>query len=202
MTKNWMRVGVMTLLALGVTVGGLLLQGQTIPPPPAPRALAVINIVTVFSRLNSKQAGDREIEALGRKLKDEQSAKEKSLDEMKKEMDQYKENSKEYNDLSERILKGVMELQGFMKYRDEKVLMEQRLRTMSIYKQMNEAIEKYSRENGVALVLVVDDPSLGESRSQMEMMQRVAMRKVMYAHESLDITKLIIERMNAEFRPN
>ncbi|MEI7766054.1 MAG: OmpH family outer membrane protein [Phycisphaerae bacterium] len=201
MTKNWMRVGVMTLLALGVTVGGLLLQGQTTPPP-APRALAVINIVTVFSRLNSKQAGDREIEALGRKLKDEQSAKEKSLDEMKKEMDQYKENSKEYNDLSERILKGVMELQGFMKYRDEKVLMEQRLRTMSIYKQMNEAIEKYSRENGVALVLVVDDPSLGESRSQMEMMQRVAMRKVMYAHESLDITKLIIERMNAEFRPN
>jgi Skp family chaperone for outer membrane proteins len=201
MTKNWMRVGVMGLLALGVTVGGLLLQGQTTPPP-APRALAVINIVTVFSRLNSKQAGDREIEALGRKLKDEQTAKEKALDEMKKEMDQYKENSKEYNDLSERILKGVMELQGFMKYRDEKVLMEQRLRTMSIYKQMNEAIEKYSRENGVALVLVVDDPSLGESRSQMEMMQRVAMRKVMYAHESLDITKLIIERMNAEFRPN
>jgi Skp family chaperone for outer membrane proteins len=196
-----MRVGVMGLLALGVTVGGLLLQGQTTPPP-APRALAVINIVTVFSRLNSKQAGDREIEALGRKLKDEQTAKEKALDEMKKEMDQYKENSKEYNDLSERILKGVMELQGFMKYRDEKVLMEQRLRTMSIYKQMNEAIEKYSRENGVALVLVVDDPSLGESRSQMEMMQRVAMRKVMYAHESLDITKLIIERMNAEFRPN
>jgi len=177
----------------------LLVLGSTVRAdnPPATK-LAVVNIVSVFKGLDAKKAGDAEIDVLGKKLEDERRAKQDELESMKKEMEGYNHASDLFRDMQDKLFKKAMELEAFSHYIEQKLLMEQRVRTAAIYKSMNDAIEGYSKANGIALVLVVEDASMSDARTPQDLLSKITVRKVMYADSSLDITAALIEKMNSE----
>lgn len=187
---------------LAVSVLGVMLSLSSASAPaatePPPVRIAVVNIVKIFNALDVKKNGDAEIERLGKQLTDERKAKEDELDKLKTELNELAPDSPEYKEISEKMLRKAVELQSFSRYMEQKLLMETRLRTAAIYKSMNKSIEEFSRANGIGLVLASDDPDLTGARSQEELLSKITIRKVIYAHESFDITKSITEKMNTD----
>jgi Skp family chaperone for outer membrane proteins len=187
---------------LAVTLLGVALSVSMSSAPaanePPPVRIAVVNIVTVFNKLDVKKAGDSEIELLGKKLEDERRGKEDELTNLKKEVLSYDVNSPEYKDTQEKMIRKAMDLQSFSRYMEQKVLLETRLRTAAIYRSMNKAIADFSREKGIGLVLATDDPDLSNARSQEELLAKITVRKVIYFHESFDITNAIVDKMNTD----
>jgi len=185
-----------------ISVLGLVLSLSLSSAPaandPPPVRIAVVNIVKIFNALDAKKSGDAEIERLGKQLTDERKAKEDELEKMRSELNDLAQDSQDYKDLSEKMLRKAVDLQGFSRYIEQKLLLETRVRTAAIYKSMNSAIADFSRANGIGLVLAVDDPDLSTARTQEELLSKITVRKVIYYHESFDITKAVIEKMNTD----
>jgi Skp family chaperone for outer membrane proteins len=80
--------------------------------------------------------------------------------------------------------------------------MEQRLRTVQIYKAINDAVKRYAEDNGIGIVLVSDEVDFSNVPTTEAVQQKIALRKVMYSHPDFDITQKVIEKMNGEYKLN
>ena len=183
-------------------------QGPAPAPAPAPVAaptptrLAVINIVKAFASLNEKIDGDAEIEAEGKKINDDRRKKEDKLKALTDSLanPQFNKDSPEYKKLQDDVLNAGMDLQVFLSVAEQRLMLMQRLKTLSIYRSMNDAVKKYAESHGIAIVFVADDMDFSGAKDTAGVTSRIAMRKVLYAHPDYDITTAIIEQMNAEYR--
>ena len=190
------------LAAVAALVGAFAIRTATAADVP-PTQLAVVNIVNLFASLEEQKAGTDEIDKLDRSIEKERREKEDDLkkrsDALSKEHPMYKPGSPEYKLAQDELLQATMNYKAFMAVSDQRHLMMVRLKTIELYRKINLAIEKYAKANGVAIVFVVDDIDLEASQDMRDIMSKIAMKKIVYAHPNFDITEKMIKNMNAEY---
>jgi len=193
-----MRKTLLTLLTVALFAGAAALMARAQNAPSAPAALAVVNISNISKGLDLKKTMDSDMETLSKKLSDQRTAMENEFDNLRKELAQYKPESDPAKETAQKLLKKKADLEAFRGYAQDILLMEQRVRTMQMYRAINTAIAEYAQSHKILLVLVADDADLSNTTNQSELMSKVSVRKVMYADPSLDITSAIVEKMNTD----
>jgi len=192
----------MTSAVLALVLAGMLMiagsRSAAAQPAAAPAgSIRVIDMVQVFNSLNDKKNGDAEIEQMANDLKRQRDAVNADLEQMAKELQTLNADSAIGKDAMDKAMKKGLELQNFSSYMEQKLTMEQRVRTAALYKKINDAVATYAKTNNVSLVIVTDKDDMHDARTPQELQQRITLRKVIYADEKLDITRTIIENMNA-----
>ena len=170
---------------------------------PAPRVLAVININKVFASLNEKIDGDAQIKAMADGFQADQAKSEQKLEKLRNQLQDdtlYKVDSPEYKKLQDDALEEKANYEAHANLAQQKLLIEQRLKTITIYRRMNDAIKQYAEQKGIGLVLVADEVNFDAAQTIEGVTQRIANRKVIYYHPDYDITQQIIEKMNADYK--
>lgn len=186
------------LLMVGLTG---LVRAQPVPAPaaPPPTKLAVVNIVTLFDKLLEKAAADNDIDQMKRDFEDKSDKMNQAIQAMQTGLRSYTEGSAEFNKTQDDLLQKTMELQAYQSFAQQRLFLELRVRTADLYRKINEAVEKYSKANGIALVFVADNPSVAGARTQEQLQAMVTVRKILYFHPDFDITQKILQSMNTEF---
>lgn len=194
--SKMLLVAPMAALMLSLTMGQAA--------QPTPRAFAVVNISKVFSALNEKIDDDTQLEAMTKKIKDEQQSREAELEKFQDQLKNntlFNPNSPEYKKLQDDAMKKSMEYQVFVQVSQQRLLMEQRLKTIQLYRNISKAVEGYAQSHGIGLVFVADDtPDFTNAPNIDAVKQLIANRKVIYAHPDYDITQQIIEKMNEDYK--
>jgi Skp family chaperone for outer membrane proteins len=190
--------------ALAVAVGlpaVLPARGQTRPDAPAgrPSAIKTVDLVKAFNSMLQKTEGDNDIRDLKEKLEKDAQNLANELEQLRKELDLYKKDTPEYRQTEEKVLRKVSEVAAQGDFVERRLLLEQRLKTLQIYSALRKGVEDYAKSNNIALDLMTDEPNLLDARSQQELLSKISLRKVIYAHESMDITRQIIEQVNADY---
>jgi Skp family chaperone for outer membrane proteins len=188
--------GVLSALVLATALG----QAAR---PATHNAMAVINIQKVFTSLNEKIHDDSDIDAMVKGINDEKTKRDQELDNLQQQLQSntlFKEDSPEFRKLQDDALQKSMEEESYLKMQQTKLLMEQRLRTVQLYKAIAEAVQHYAEDNGIGIVLVTDDVDFAGATNIDAVRQKIAIRKVMYSHPDFDITQKVIEKMNGEYK--
>lgn len=183
---------VISLPALAQTGGGTV--------PSKPTAIKVMNLVEVFNKMDMKIEGDNDIRDLGTKLENDRKKMEDELETLKKEIGSYADKSNEYRLTEEKMLRKASEISAQADFIERRLLMEQRLKTIQIYRTLLKGVDDYAKANSIALVLMTDTPDLLAARSLPDLTQKIALKKVIYAHESMDITKDLTIKLNTDFQ--
>lgn len=91
---------------------------------------------------------------------------------------------------------------GFRLYKNSKIDIEKALLYQSLYESISKAIAVMAQSEGYDLVIVddsvapfVENPNARVSR-EVQILQQIASRRIMYASPSIDITQSLILRMN------
>ncbi len=197
---NKLWIGSVASVLLAAVVVGQTAQ----PAAPAPHnALAVVDLAKVFSSLNEKLADDSEIDAMTKKVNDEKARRETELEDLQSQLKNnqvFNPDSPEYEKMQSDAMQKSYELDAYLKASEAKLLMEQRRKTIQLYRAINAAIEKFSQNNGIGIVLVEDTVNFNGAQSTDAVTQRIALRKVIYADPAFDITQKIIQQMNGDFK--
>jgi Skp family chaperone for outer membrane proteins len=196
--KFWIGSAASALLAAVVL-------GQAAQParPASHNALAVVDIAKLFGSLNEKIADDSAIDAETKQVNEEKGKREQQLEDLQNQLKNnqlFKQDSPEFQKLQEDAMQKSYELDAYLKAQEQKLLMEQRLKTVQIYRAMNDAIQQFAENNGIGIVLVADSVDFSHAATTEAVQQRIALRKVVYFHPDFDITQKITEKMNADFR--
>ena len=192
-------------IAFGGIVSALLLatvMGQAARPA-THNAMATINMAKVFSSLNQQSRDYSEIQAMAKKMTDDKAEREKKLEDLQQQLDSntlFKVDSPEYQKMQQDAMQQAMEMDSFVKMSQAKLMIEQRLRTIQIYKAINDAVQRYAEDNGIGIVLMTDDVDFSKVTTTDGVTQKIAVRKVIYSHPDFDITQKVIEKMNGEYK--
>src|SRR3954469_13929955 len=95
-----------------ISVGAAPAAAPAARPPaataPAPRGVAVLNVVAVFDKLLEKAAADTELANMKKKASDELNDKKAEIEALRTKLQSYNEGSKEYKDRQTDILQKVL----------------------------------------------------------------------------------------------
>jgi len=194
------------LSALALVFLAAVAMGQTTPgagSAPPPNKLAVVNLVQLFDSLDEQADAQRDIENQKNGYTREIDKRKSEIDRLTADLDNpslFNKESAEYRKMQDDMLEKSMALQAYTQASQQKLFLDLRLKTASIYRKMNEAIAAYSQANGIALVFVSDDLNLNDVKTQQELQARVSLRKLVYFHPAFDITRAIKERMNTDYK--
>ena len=164
--------------------------------------LGVVNLRTCFDKDKFERV--KEIDSDLQKLADEYA---KRIQEIEKKMVQLKEQ--------------VDGLPAESKLRADKILQLRRLETdlkfekeygkaqyldfysdkkIEIYNEIRRVVALIAQEQKYDLILRVEAPTLSDQQDPENVTQRINNRVVLYSHESVDITALVVDRLNAEYK--
>jgi Skp family chaperone for outer membrane proteins len=168
----------------------------TVPPP---TKLAVVNIVNLFAGLREKEVGDAEIDKMKGDFEAQGVRLKKEMEDLDKQLAALAVGSEDFQKAQDTLLKKSMEYQSFGNFAQQKLFIELRVRTASIYRKINDAVAKYAAANGIALVFVADTSNMEKADTQEKLMGMITTRKVLYFHPDFDITNTIKQVMNTEY---
>lgn len=73
-------------------------------------------------------------------------------------------------------------------------------RKIEIYNEIRRVVALIAQEQKFDLILRVESPTLSDQQDPENVTQRINNRVVLYSHESMDITAIVLERLNAEYK--
>ena len=190
-----------TLIAALILAGGAGIASAQDKDKPAFK-LGVVNLRICFDK--DKYERVKEIDTDLQKLADDYA---KRIQEIEKKMVQLKEQ--------------VDGLPAESKLRADKILQLRRLETdlkfekeygkaqyldfysdkkIEIYNEIRRVVGLIAQEQKYDLILRIESPTLSDQQDPENVTQRINNRVVLYSHESVDITSIVVERLNAEHK--
>jgi Skp family chaperone for outer membrane proteins len=197
MKKNW------RIYTFHVAIVSLLLVGYVTAQNVAPKtkaSVAVVDIKKLFDSLEQKKQAEADMQAQQAKLNLELATKKDAIAKIKTELGVLPLGSAPYKSKQEMYELKTLELQAWASLQQRKVKRANVMQTEGLYKRMLKSIEVIGKSGAYDLVLYKERP-LNLAGIKAEQISAVLQsRKVVYAAERLDITDMVIRKMNNDWK--
>jgi Skp family chaperone for outer membrane proteins len=171
-------------------------------PPAQPTAVATIDIVEIFERLNERT----HLEA---QLEDRRKSREAQLAEVRDRVESIKNDIETVHplgsDASKEAIREFMEQNAVLKARGEALGQIMSIDQGNIRRQLFEkvvtAVQKIADRDSIDIVILDDSafPLPDNNSSNIEVFRAIVSKSVIYAHPTVDLTDRVITLMNNEF---
>ena len=199
-----MRKSQVLIVAAALLLGGVLLMrhssAQQADVTPGPTSVAVCDIEAIFRNY------DRATELLDRlneervRIKNEYEQRGKAVQALELELGALKEGSEEYEARLQEIQRLGIESNTYLQFSESLIRRKHHGLTEEMYREILAGIAQIAQEKGIDLILYRDEQVAQSSNDAMELLTQIRNRKVLYSREGLDITQVVLERLNQAYR--
>jgi Skp family chaperone for outer membrane proteins len=198
MLKKSSVVAALVILASGA---GIAFAGEQDKDKPGFK-LGVVNLRTCFDKDKFERV--KEIDAELQKLADDYAKKiqeiEKKMVQLKEQVDGLPAESKLRADKILQLRRLETDLKFEKEYGKAQYLDFYSDKKIEIYNEIRRVVGLIAQEQKYDLILRVEAPTLNDQQDPENVTQRINNRVVLYSHESVDITNLVVDRLNAEYK--
>ncbi len=191
------------VLLLGVLVGYEVFGGRAMAPA-SPPVVAVVRIDPLFDGLKQKADAAAAVEQLQAEIEAEATIRREAAEALT-EQHRNAVDATQREVLSDKIALETLKNASWLEAAKQELEVDKAVRLQDLYKKVYEAINSLALTEGYDLVIVDDSGAeLPFERNlrvlpQVQVIQKLAMRKVLYVNSTLDVTDDLIMRMNNEF---
>ena len=199
-----MRKSQVLIVAAALLLGGVLLMrnssAQQADVTAGPTSVAVCDIEGIFRNY------DRATDLLDRlnddrvTIKNEYEQRGKAVQALEMELDALKEGSEEYEARLQEIQRLSIESNTYLQFNESLIRRKHHRLTEEMYHEILGGITQVAQERGIDLVFYRDEQVAQGSNDAMELLTQIRNRKVLYSRESLDITQVVLDRLNQAYR--
>lgn len=196
------RSGMITLVAVAAAVLAVVLAtgwAQAPRTPAQPTRVAVCDVGAVFNGYAKRDALNAELEKKREEAKAANDDLTKKIDNLEKRLNQLKEGTREHEQRLEEYQKLSIQQAVFMKFTEDTFMSRHRLMTAEIYRDALDEIARVAKQAGYDLVLYREQIDI-KSKTTPELYQKIAQRKVLYAADTIDITRTVLDELNRRYR--
>lgn len=202
------------LVGLGVLAGAMAQDGAK-PATARPKSggalkasaparamkIGVVDLKQCFDREKYDRIGDAEVEyrAFYMTLQDELDSLKRKVKEKQGELELAKGQQSLYQSLLTELYMANAKAEMTAKINERRALAKYQQIQMDIYNVIRGVVDDYGRQNSFDLILKIDEPQLAENSIE-SVSKRINHRPVLYSNPDLDITKQILDRLQAVYR--
>lgn len=205
MSRHSHRLTIPLALALAAAaLAGYQALAQRAQAPAAP-IVATVQMEKLFDGLDQRADAKAEVAALEAQLTREQKSKADSIDALESELENVVDEQRR-EELTDQIALEKIKFKFWQQAANSELEVEKALRLQYLYTSIKEAIRQLAGDAGYDMVILDDSadelPFDRDTRvpAQMQVLQQITSRKILYLNGALDITEDLIIRMNNEFR--
>ena len=161
--------------------------------------VAVCDVVTVFNNYQRAKDLSAEFQERAKQLAAQDKQKLQVIQEVEKVLEALNPGSKSYEEQLQKWEKLSFELAAWSRLRKQVNIRQHRRLTEEMFKEILDMIEKVAKERRYELVIQKDSVEL-TSQTTTELLAKIAQRKCLYAAQSIDITDVVLKRVNRLYR--
>lgn len=197
-------VHVVTIAVLLVAIAGYETLAQRAVAP-GPLVIATVRIDALFDGLQQRAEAKAEVAALEAELQGELTARQQEITALEEKLEDVVAAARR-DELMDQITLARMRLQLWQQSATAELEVEKAIRLQYLYQSLRAAIKALADDEGYDLVLLNDSsdelPFDREARvpAQLQILQQVSNRKILYVNSAVDITEDLIIRMNNALR--
>jgi outer membrane protein len=200
MKRTWVTsllVGVaVSLVALTVTE---TIHAQSRSPAAVSGRIACVDVVQVFNEFQRQKDLTGEMNDLQTKLQDENKQRRDKIDQLQATIDKLDPDAPEYVDRTREMLAAQIDYKNWVDLKQADLKREIGVWSVKIYKEIVKATEDIAKRDGYDLVLykgqfetVSNDPEV--------IKEQIRSIQVLYASPSVEITTVVADKLNADYR--
>lgn len=188
------RCALMAGLAFALWAAALASAAEADKGLSAPR-IATVNIVKVFAGYKKTQDLDRDLRATREQKQQVADEKRSEITKLRESIALLEIGTEERKKKGDDLQMKQVEFQSFQKITADSLVSTRKEATEKLYAEISKAIADYSREQGLDLIVKVDDSPL-TSESIDELLFKINQRGIVYSSPRLDITDAVLNRLN------
>jgi Skp family chaperone for outer membrane proteins len=165
--------------------------------------VGVANLSRIIQSMQEAQDKNKTKADELRRLDEEQKAKAQALENLKKERENFKKGSPEYNERSEQLLQKSIEFQSWNELKKVDLGRRQKDEIKAFYDKINAAIQQIATEKKMDLVIAdfsVEIPNDLDAVNPDQLQQLIRQKQVLYTAKGVDISDDVINRLNAQYK--
>jgi Skp family chaperone for outer membrane proteins len=184
-------VAVVSILWLGSSA---IPAAMNVEPAAEPAKIGVVNISQITTDYERSRDMKDQITKKQQDLEAEFKQKADRIKSLQAELQNFNSKSKDYQDRQKELLKLSYEFEMGRQFNQKMVEADMRIAAEDIYNEMSDVVEGLAKEKKYDLVVARDTTPIQSEPA------RMALRKVLYNSERLDITNEVLQRLNQAYR--
>jgi len=182
----------------GVALGALLTLAAGFPTAPA--VIASVDLEKVYRSLDQIKAYESKSLSVKDALEKRLTSMNDEIRGLQEDLDSYQVGSPAHNEAQGKVILKAGDLSALQNFAELKMQSEQANTLRETYGAIRSTCATLSKEHKIDFILLDDTiPTITPSDVQGTMAQ-INGRRLLFSNPALDITDLLIERMNADFR--
>jgi len=166
-----------------------------------PVAVAVVDIEKVFNGIAEKNQVKADLTTMAEKLGQEKLARKKKLEADQQDLKDLTPENPNFKKLSEELQQAAFEFDSWQRWQQARVSNEDRLRTVALYRKIVDSAGAVAKENGYDIVLFKEPSAERLLNLKPEALDdAMSTRKLLWYADDLEITDVVINTMNNNFK--
>lgn len=187
-------------LVLVVAMMGMLTFTGKVMAQARPTSIAVLDVEKAMVALEEKTQIEADMKTELEQIKQEHESRRLKLKQMQEDLELLQPGTDAYMSKAEELQLSGMQLDGWFKYKQSRMNSESVLQVGNMYRKLIETMGKVATESGYDMVIFKEkDPAFNNMKPE-ALSTYIAMRKVLWVRNDLDITDQVVQRMNNEWR--
>jgi Skp family chaperone for outer membrane proteins len=193
------NLGLLTLAAV-VLLGGYLTATAQDQGAAGPTRVATVDLQAVFAGLSAQQQHQAQLQQRRTELQQQQTQRQQTIEGLQADLDLLQPGTDAYTAKEDELAAAAIELQTWLQFEQRRILRQEQVHVVGLYRSSMQAISDVAQANGYALVMFDSaDPDFNQIQAAEQLRELIQNRKVLYHSPQIDITQQIIQRMNNQF---
>lgn len=161
--------------------------------------VGVVDVALLFDEYQRQKDLTEEMKSLRQALDDENRSRLQKIDAKQKEIDLLNPDDPAFLKKMREVLQMQIEYKNWFDVKQAELSREVAVWTSKIYKEITVGIEQIADREGFDLVLYREQFP-GVSVDPEEIRNRIRNRTILYARNTIDLTTIVLEKLNADYR--
>ena len=193
-----MRLRYLSLVIIGAT----MLSGPAAFGQDGAQRVAICNPSVVFQGMDERKAIEDRIKSEQEKIKIEFARRKAEVDEIRKQRDELKRGTGQYNEKNRVLMQKAVEFRAWVQITEAEMMRAEMENTRTLYDKIAEACKEIAEARKIDLVLAERRPELPEDIDQLkpdQVRQILSQRDVLYVNKNADITEAVVLLVNKKY---
>ena len=198
--QNQTSIRTFSILAF-LLVGMMAWQSHALKQvaPSEPSVVVSIDIERVFSSLEERAFELAKVQAIVTEMENDLKLRRAHIESYEQEFELYQPGSEKWDELMQEQQLAALEYESQVEYSRRRAVREEAKSMRKVYASIRSSAKELSEHNGWDYVFVNDSLVALPDNNNVDMGAQISSRRLIYANETLDITDVLVEYMNAEF---
>lgn len=173
--------------------------GLAVPMAWSAESVGVINIAEVFDGYQMTSDLEGLFQLRDQRFKEQSKDRLGQLEARRKELEAFAPNTPDFEERRQELIRLEMEYQVWGSYEQRRMVDEHMRRLLQIYEDTQSAVRTVADARGLDLVLTYDRLS-EDAPDSTALRQQILLRKVIYANDRIDLTRVVLEELNRAYQ--